>query len=178
MVLDHTAADPGADRRTRSGPARCSIARPIIKALEEQQPLWEPGTQAAYHVHNQGFLLGEIMRRVTGMTVGPFLRKEVTEPLHAEYYIGGMDRAEQAHVAEVMPNIDARLFAAKDARRPDGSASARLPAEPGRAVAHDAEHAEWRTVRGRQRQGPRQRARRRADLRRARSREVDGVTLM
>ena len=31
-----------------------------VKALEEQEPLWEPGTKAAYHVHNQGYLLGEI----------------------------------------------------------------------------------------------------------------------
>jgi CubicO group peptidase (beta-lactamase class C family) len=36
-------------------------------------------------VHNQGYLLGEIMRRVTGKTIGPFLRSEVTGPLKAEY---------------------------------------------------------------------------------------------
>jgi CubicO group peptidase (beta-lactamase class C family) len=85
-----------------------------IKALEVQEPLWQPGTRAAYHVHNQGFLLGEILRRVTGMTVGPFLRANVTGPLGAEYYIGGMDAEEQSHVAEVLPNTGARLFAAKD----------------------------------------------------------------
>ncbi len=85
-----------------------------IRALEVQEPLWQPGTRAAYHVHNQGFLLGEILRRVTGMTVGPFLKENVTTPLHAEYYIGGMDEQQQAHVAEVLPNTKARLFAAKD----------------------------------------------------------------
>ena len=89
-----------------------------IKALEAQHPLWEPGTRAAYHVHNQGFLLGEIMRRVTGMTVGPFLRAKVSGPLGAEYYIGGMDEEEQSHVAEVLPNTKARLFAAKDVEVP------------------------------------------------------------
>jgi CubicO group peptidase (beta-lactamase class C family) len=89
-----------------------------IRALEVQEPLWQPGTRAAYHVHNQGFLLGEIMRRVTGLTVGPFLRQRVTGPLHAEYAIGGMDAAEQSHVAEVLPNTGARLFAAKDAAPP------------------------------------------------------------
>ena len=82
-----------------------------------QEPLWQPGTRAAYHVHNQGFLLGEIMRRVTGMTVGPFLKENVTGPLGAEYYIGGMDEQQQAHVAEVLPNTGARLFAAKDQAR-------------------------------------------------------------
>ena len=92
---------------------------PYIKALEVQEPLWEPGTRAAYHVHNQGFLLGEIMRRVTGKTVGPFLREHVTGPLGAEYYIGGMDTEEQSHVAEVLPNTKARLFAAKDTEMPE-----------------------------------------------------------
>src|SRR3569623_580334 len=90
-----------------------------IKALEAQHPLWQPGTRAAYHVHNQGFLLAEIMHRVTGMTVGPFLKENVTEPLHAEYYIGGKDEQQQAHVAEVLPNTGARLFAAKDQAIPD-----------------------------------------------------------
>jgi CubicO group peptidase (beta-lactamase class C family) len=90
-----------------------------IKALEVQEPLWEPGTRAAYHVHNQGFLLGEIMRRVTGKTVGPFLREHVSGPLGAEYYIGGMDGEEQSRVAEVLPNTGARLFAAKDQAVPE-----------------------------------------------------------
>jgi CubicO group peptidase (beta-lactamase class C family) len=90
-----------------------------IRALEVQEPLWEPGTRAAYHVHNQGFLLGEVMRRVTGKTVGPFLREYVSGPLGAEYYIGGMDEAEQSRVAEVLPNTGARLFAAKDQAVPE-----------------------------------------------------------
>src|SRR5690606_26684566 len=90
-----------------------------IRALQVQHPLWQPGTRAAYHVHNQGFLLGEILRRVTGMTIGPFLKENVTEPLKAEYYIGGMDEQQQAHVAEVLPNTRARLFAAKDQAVPD-----------------------------------------------------------
>jgi hypothetical protein len=52
-------------------------------------------------------------------TVGPFLKDNVTRPLGAEYYIGGMDEQQQAHVAEVLPNTGARLFAAKDAAIPD-----------------------------------------------------------
>lgn len=117
-VLDHTAAIPvlTTDIMTPGGfldyPA-------YIKALEVQAPLWEPGTRAAYHVHNQGFLLGEIMRRVTGKTIGPFLKENVTRPLSAEYYIGGMDEQQQAHVAEVLPNMNARLFASKGKAVPD-----------------------------------------------------------
>ena len=111
--LDHRAGIPVLTTDTL-WPGAFLEYEPYIKALEVQEPLWQPGTRAAYHVHNQGFLLGEIMRRVTGMTVGPFLRERVTGPLEAEYAIGGMDAAAQSHVAEVLPNTGARLFAAKD----------------------------------------------------------------
>ncbi|MCB5425484.1 beta-lactamase family protein [Altererythrobacter sp. CC-YST694] len=111
--LDHRAAIPVLTTDTMY-PGGFFDYPAYIRALEVQEPLWQPGTRAAYHVHNQGFLLGEIMRRVTGMTVGPFLRQNVTGPLHAEYCIGGMNEEEQSHVAEVLPNTKARLFAAKD----------------------------------------------------------------
>lgn len=111
--LDHRAAIPVLTTDTMY-PGGFFDYPAYIRALEMQEPLWQPGTRAAYHVHNQGFLLGEILRRVTGMTVGPFLRQNVTGPLRAEYYIGGMSEEEQSHVAEVLPNTRARLFAAKD----------------------------------------------------------------
>ncbi len=118
MVLDHTAAIPVLTTDIMHPGGFYDYAA-YIRALEVQEPLWQPGTRAAYHVHNQGFLLGEIMRRVTGMTVGPFLRSNVAGPLDAEYWIGGMDAAEQARVAEVLPNTGARLFAAKDQGVPE-----------------------------------------------------------
>jgi CubicO group peptidase (beta-lactamase class C family) len=117
-ILDHRAAIPVLTNN-KLWPGAMFDREAYVKALEEQEPLWEPGTQAAYHVHNQGYLLGEIMRRVTGKTVGPFLRSEVTGPLGAEYYIGGMTAEEQSHVAEVVPNMNERLFAAKDAEAPE-----------------------------------------------------------
>src|SRR6187402_625628 len=118
MALDHTAAIPVLTDDTMY-PGGFYDYPAYIRALEAQHPLWQPGTRAAYHVHNQGFLLGEILRRVTGQTIGPFLKDNVTRPLSAEYYIGGMDEQQQAHVAEVLPNTGARLFAAKDAAVPD-----------------------------------------------------------
>jgi CubicO group peptidase (beta-lactamase class C family) len=69
--LDHTAAVPVLTTN-KLWPGAMFDREAMIKALEEQEPLWEIGTKAAYHVHHQGFLLGEIMRRITGMTVGPF----------------------------------------------------------------------------------------------------------
>jgi CubicO group peptidase (beta-lactamase class C family) len=59
-----------------------------IEALEKQEPAWVPGTYGAYNSINIGYLLGEVLRRVTGETVGSFLRKEVTEKLGADYHIG------------------------------------------------------------------------------------------
>ena len=112
-LLDHTAAVPVLTTKPLWPGAMFDRAA-IVDALEAQEPLWDIGTKAAYHVHHQGFLLGEVMRRVTGRTVGPFLREEVAGPLGAEYYIGEMTAAQQALVAEVMPNMDAKLFAAKD----------------------------------------------------------------
>jgi CubicO group peptidase (beta-lactamase class C family) len=122
MVLDHTAAIPVLTDDILY-PGGFFDYPAYIRALEAQHPLWQPGTRAAYHVHNQGFLLGEIMRRVTGMTVGPFLKQEVAGPLGAEYSIGGMDEQQQALVAEVLPNTGARLFAAKDQAVPEKPAT-------------------------------------------------------
>ena len=143
--LDHTAAVPVLTTNPL-WPGAMFDREAMIKALEEQEPLWEIGTKAAYHVHHQGFLLGEIMRRVTGKTVGPFLRENVSTPLRAEYYIGGMTAAEQMYVAEVMPNMDAKLFAAKDG--PDQTSLRALafkqnPAEPWAVTMNKPE---WRTV--------------------------------
>ena len=117
-ILDHTAAIPVLTNN-RLWPGGMFDREAYVKALEDQEPLWEPGAKAAYHVHNQGYLLGEIMRRVTGMTIGPFLKSEVADPLGADYHIGGMSPADQARVAEVIPNMGARLFAAKDSAEPE-----------------------------------------------------------
>jgi CubicO group peptidase (beta-lactamase class C family) len=117
-LLDHRAGIPVLTT-DKLWPGAMFDREAYVRALAVQEPLWEPGTQAAYHVHNQGYLLGEVMRRITGVTIGPFLRQEVAGPLHAEYHIGGMSEEEQSHVAEVMPNMGARLFAAKEVPLPD-----------------------------------------------------------
>ena len=142
--LDHTAAVPVLTTNPL-WPGAMFDREAMIKALEEQEPLWEIGTKAAYHVHHQGFLLGEIMRRVTGKTVGPYLRENVSTPLRAEYYIGGMSAAEQTYVAEVMPNMEAKLFAAKDAEQTSLRALAfkQNPPEPWAVTLNKPE---WRTV--------------------------------
>ncbi|MDA1000518.1 MAG: serine hydrolase [bacterium] len=74
-----------------------------VKAIEVQEPAWEPGTEGAYNSINIGFILGEIVRRVSGKTIGTFLREEVTGPLGADYNIG-LRPDEAARVSDTIFN--------------------------------------------------------------------------
>lgn len=60
----------------------------MTNALARQEPWWEPGTQSGYHALTQGHLIGEIVRRVTGQSIGNFFRLEIAEPLDADFHIG------------------------------------------------------------------------------------------
>jgi CubicO group peptidase (beta-lactamase class C family) len=61
---------------------------PVIAALENQAPSWVPGTQHGYHATTYGWLVGELIRRVTGRSVGTYLRDEIAGPLGLDLYIG------------------------------------------------------------------------------------------
>jgi CubicO group peptidase (beta-lactamase class C family) len=56
--------------------------------LARQAPWWEPGTAGGYHAFNMGHLVGEVIRRITDLTTGEFLRVELAGRLNVEYYIG------------------------------------------------------------------------------------------
>jgi CubicO group peptidase (beta-lactamase class C family) len=56
--------------------------------LAAQEPWWEPGTASGYHALNMGHLVGEVVRRITGLRPGEFLAREVTGPLGADFHIG------------------------------------------------------------------------------------------
>jgi len=60
----------------------------IISRLENQAPVWKPGTATGYHAWTVGFLAGEIVRRVTGKSIGQFFYEYVASVLSAEAYIG------------------------------------------------------------------------------------------
>jgi len=60
----------------------------MVNALAAQAPWWEPGTASGYHALTQGYLIGELVRRVTGRTLGQFFRDELAEPLEADFHIG------------------------------------------------------------------------------------------
>ncbi len=70
--------------------------------LAAQAPYWEPGTQSGYHALTQGFLVGEVVRRITGRSLGTFFREEVAEPLGADFHIG-LPASEDDRVADLIP---------------------------------------------------------------------------
>jgi CubicO group peptidase (beta-lactamase class C family) len=66
----------------------------MIAALEAERPVWEPGTRHGYHALTFGWLVGELVRRVSGQSLGTFLRTEVAEPLGLDLWIGLPDELE------------------------------------------------------------------------------------
>ncbi len=60
----------------------------VCDALAAQEPWWEPGTASGYHAITQGYLVGEVVRRVTGKSLGTFYADEVAGPLGADFHIG------------------------------------------------------------------------------------------
>jgi CubicO group peptidase (beta-lactamase class C family) len=61
---------------------------PVIDALEAQAPLWRSGSYCAYHANTYGFLVGEVIRRVSGKTPGRFFAHEIAQPLGLSAWIG------------------------------------------------------------------------------------------
>jgi CubicO group peptidase (beta-lactamase class C family) len=75
---------------------------PVVAALARQSPHWEPGTRHGYHATTYGWLVGEVIRRVTGTSVGGFFRTEIAEPLGLDFWIG-LPEAEERRVVPVIP---------------------------------------------------------------------------
>ncbi|HEY3950705.1 serine hydrolase domain-containing protein [Phenylobacterium sp.] len=74
----------------------------MTSLLAAQAPLWEPGTASGYHAITQGYLVGEVVRRVTGKSLGTVFREEIAEPLGADFWIG-LPASEDGRVAELIP---------------------------------------------------------------------------
>jgi CubicO group peptidase (beta-lactamase class C family) len=73
-----------------------------VDLLAAQAPYWEPGTACGYHAVSQGYLVGEVVRRITGKTLGTVFREEIAEPLGADFHIG-LPASEDGRVAELIP---------------------------------------------------------------------------
>jgi CubicO group peptidase (beta-lactamase class C family) len=121
-ILDHRAGLPAITQKMPDGAVYDWGL--MTKALADQEPLSTPGTQRAYHSVTLGFLVGELIRRATGRTVGEFLADELCQPHGIEYWIGLPD--EHHHrCAEFFGETAGTLFD----QSPDGSLMVRAMAQ-------------------------------------------------
>lgn len=99
-VMSHTAGLSGFDPAL--APEDLYDWDAVCAHLAAQAPWWTPGDGSGYHAITQGFLQGEIVRRVTGRSIGTFFREEVAEPLGADFHIG-LPASEDGRVADLVP---------------------------------------------------------------------------
>ena len=112
--------------------------RSATARLAALAPQWEPGTAAGYHSLTQGFLVGEVLRRVTGRTVGEFFADEVAGPLGADFHIG-LPAEHDSRVALAVPPPS------RDDDYTAGSSSGSAPATAGTPMrVRDGNSVAWR----------------------------------
>lgn len=75
---------------------------PVIRALEVQRPYWEPGRAHGYHAITYGYLVGEVVRRIDGRSLGTFFQEEIARPYGLEFWIGLPEELEP-RVAPMIP---------------------------------------------------------------------------
>ena len=97
--MGHTAGLPGFGEKLTD--AQLYDWDYVIGVLERQEPWWRPGAECGYHAITQGFLVGEIVRRITGMSLGTFFRENVAGPLGADFHIG-LDPTHFGRTAEML----------------------------------------------------------------------------
>ncbi len=94
--------------------------------LAAQAPWWTPGDGAGYHAITQGYLVGEVVRRVTGLSLGTFFKNELADPLGADFHIGA-PASTDARTARLIPppetiipdGVDENSVLAKTFRNPN-----------------------------------------------------------
>jgi CubicO group peptidase (beta-lactamase class C family) len=75
----------------------------MTQTLAAEEPFWQPGTRNGYHAFTFCFLNGEVIRRVSGRSLGTFFREEVAQPLGLDFWIG-LPASEESRVAPTIPS--------------------------------------------------------------------------
>ncbi|MEY2425472.1 MAG: hypothetical protein QOI61_1044 [Actinomycetota bacterium] len=99
-LLSHQAGLVAVDRRFTLDEL-CSWAT-VVDELAAAPPMWEPGKHHAYHALTYGHLVGEVLRRITGKSVGTLFQDEIAKPLALSSWIG-LPESEEARVARLTP---------------------------------------------------------------------------
>jgi CubicO group peptidase (beta-lactamase class C family) len=139
-VLGHTAGLPGWNPPIT--PDTLYDWARATDALVAQEPWWEPGTAAGYHAVTQGYLEGEVVRRVTGRTIGTFFRDEVAGPLGADFHIG-LPESEHHRTGRMVPPGDTLADAGADLDPSSVAGRALLSCA---LTGHEANTREWRAA--------------------------------
>lgn len=111
---------------------------PVVHAIAMQRPQWTPGTRHGYHLRSYGWIIGEVVRRVTGRTLGSFLADEIAAPLSSDFWIGlpaGMERRVARLLTPRPPSVGTQQWL-EEAARP-GSLLARATTGPCRLFGYD-----------------------------------------
>src|SRR5262245_36740727 len=95
-VLSHKAGVPALDRPPQI--TEVVAWTPVVTAVAHQRPAWEPGTAHGYHSHTFGWIIGELVRRITGKTIGRFYADEIAARFGIDFWIG-LPPAQQDRVA-------------------------------------------------------------------------------
>ncbi|MFP6816730.1 MAG: serine hydrolase domain-containing protein [Pseudomonadales bacterium] len=108
-LLSHSAGLPGFSRPL--SPEEFYDWDLCCADLAGQKSWWTPGTDSGYHAITQGYLIGEVVRRITGRSLGTFFKDEIADPLGADFHIGvdpgDFDRiSDLIAAAEVAPILD------------------------------------------------------------------------
>ena len=104
-VLSHTAGLPAWDSPLDG--AELYDWERVTGLLAAQEPWWEPGSRSGYHAITQGNLVGEVVRRVDGRSVGRFFAEEIAGPLGADFYIGTGPEQDDRVALVIPPTMDA-----------------------------------------------------------------------
>lgn len=99
MVLGHRSGVIGPRRRLT--PQQAMNWDEVCAHIADATPWWEPDTAQGYHLATFGFILGEVVRRVTGRTIGEVLRTEIAEPFGLDVHIG-LPRGEHHRCADMV----------------------------------------------------------------------------
>ena len=111
---------------------------PVVEGIAAQAPVWEPGTKHGYHTRSYGWIVGEIIRRITGLSPGTYFAQAVAAPLGLDFYIGVPEEMD-ARVARMYPAVhDAETQAMIDAFLADQSTlMGRVMSGPSRLFAYN-----------------------------------------
>ncbi|MEN3272986.1 MAG: hypothetical protein V7636_1747 [Actinomycetota bacterium] len=100
MMLDHSVGVPVFRRTLERG--ELYDWDHVIEMLEQEEPFWVPGTRNGYHMINFGWTVGELVRRVSGRSLGTFFQDEIAGPLGIDFWIGTPE-SEDSRVVPMLP---------------------------------------------------------------------------